>query len=231
MKKSDVGKRSDSKNQLVLFDIDGTLTKGIALHYEAFCYAVHKLTRKSIENNDRDYIGWLDKAILSDLLGKDVSAKQIDEAIRLTGLFYQEHVGSDDLVLLPHVYDLLSALKKKGIFLGIVSGNVKKIANAKLNNLGIDGFFQIGAFGSERMNRKDLIPMAIQRAKKKTGKPFDRIVLVGDTPLDIRAARMNNIPVIAVSHGYYDASDLADADLLVNDFGDIKKIVEFIENG
>jgi phosphoglycolate phosphatase-like HAD superfamily hydrolase len=217
-------------NRLALFDIDGTLTRGITLHYQAFCYAVHKVTGRKIKNDDKGYMGWVDKAILADLLGKDASSEQLELAMHLSGLFYRERVGSDDLELLPHVYELLKNLTKKGILLGVVSGNVKEIAQAKLNNLGIAGFFRVGAFGSERRDRKDLIPIAIQRAAKTTGKSFDRVVLVGDTPFDIRAARMNDIEVIAVSHGYHNASDLVNADLLVKDFSDIQKIVDFIEN-
>ena len=65
----------------------------------------------------------------------------------------------------------------------------------KLKKIGIDHFFKFGGFGSDHINRADLVNIAIQRAEKKYGIGKNtQIFHFGDAPQDMIAGRLPVIP-------------------------------------
>jgi phosphoglycolate phosphatase-like HAD superfamily hydrolase len=61
--------------------------------------------------------------------------------------------------------------------------------------------------------RADLVRLARERASGRY--PDDQVVVIGDTPRDIAAARADGVRVIAVTTGAHDAGALAGADAVV----------------
>ena len=103
----------------------------------------------------------------------------------------------------------MTKLDQSGFLLGLVTGNLEKIAQAKLKKIGINHFFKIGGFGSDHINRANLVKIAIKRAKKHFD--FDinnRIFHFGDAPQDMRAAREAGVIPIGVTTGIFSADDL-----------------------
>ena len=82
-------------------------------------------------------------------------------------------------------------------------------------------------YGDDSRIRSELVDHAIQRF----GKPIARedIYLIGDTPLDIRAARDASVNAIGVATGVYKSTDLKDADLVLESFNEEKKLFEFLK--
>ena len=66
------------------------------------------------------------------------------------------------------------------------------------------------------------VTLALRRAEAGSGHRFD-VVVVGDTPSDIKAARAISARAVAVTTGHYTRAQLEDAgaDVVVDTLGDV----------
>ena len=72
--------------------------------------------------------------------------------------------------------------------------------------------FGYGGYGDDSAVRAELVAAAIERARERVGDgvPRDEIIVVGDTPYDVEAARACGVRVLAVPTGSYDKTTLLD---------------------
>lgn len=117
----------------------------------------------------------------------------------------------------PHAKDAVAAVERRAL----LTGNPPAVAHARMNRLGLDGFFPEGqgAFGCERENRVELFALARERAGDW---PTERTVAVGDTPLDVSSAQAAGCRCIAVTTGRHGHEKLSDADGVIADLGDLQ---------
>jgi phosphoglycolate phosphatase-like HAD superfamily hydrolase len=109
----------------------------------------------------------------------------------------------------PGVTPLLDRLTRRGAVLGLVTGNLTRIAWRKLERAGLRQYFRFGAFGEMAKTRGGLARMAIAEARRKGWiSRATTVSLVGDAPADILAARQAGIRSIAVATGLTVAEDL-----------------------
>jgi beta-phosphoglucomutase-like phosphatase (HAD superfamily) len=66
----------------------------------------------------------------------------------------------------------------------------------------------LGAFGDHHLVRADLVAVARRRYADRYGIQPSDVVLIGDTPLDIEAARLSGARVVAVATGRYSVAEL-----------------------
>lgn len=113
----------------------------------------------------------------------------------------------------PGVLELLDELEEqKGVTLGLLTGNIIEGAKAKLGAAGIDfSRFKINAFGSDHEDRPQLPGIAQQRAKHVLGAEIagDRLVVIGDTPADVRCGESIGARAIGVATGRYTVDELS----------------------
>src|SRR5712691_1685983 len=97
----------------------------------------------------------------------------------------------------------------------VLTGNMRVMAQVKLGALGLDRDLdlRVGAYGDAHEIRADLVPLARANATARYGADFSgpATVLVGDTPLDIEAARVAGARAVAVASGEFSLADLAAA--------------------
>jgi phosphoglycolate phosphatase-like HAD superfamily hydrolase len=109
----------------------------------------------------------------------------------------------------PGVEPVLRRLTRRGILLGLVTGNLTRIGWRKLERAGLRGYFRFGAFGEMAKTRAGLARIAIREARRRgwiaRGTP---IALIGDAPADVLAAQANRIRAIAVATGLTPAEEL-----------------------
>lgn len=113
---------------------------------------------------------------------------------------------------LPHVESVLGTLHVDArVTLAIATGNSEAGAQAKLERAALTEFFVCGGYGSDSADRGELVAKAIDRAEAHAGRGFDRknVVVVGDTPRDITAARACGVRVVAVATGHPSKDELA----------------------
>ena len=117
---------------------------------------------------------------------------------------------------LPGVLDLLSLLRQRehshrDIVLGLLTGNYTRAVPLKLSAVGVQvDWFSITAFGDEGASRPDLVALAMRKYANHTGHPADpnRVIVIGDTPRDIDAAKRIGAPCLAVATGHASLSEL-----------------------
>lgn len=218
--------------RLFLFDVDGTLLTARGAGRIALGRALGKVFGTTGSLDSYDLRGKTDPRIVLEVMG----AAGMDEAevrARLAACFvaYVEELerliaGGDRVRLMPGVAELVQALGRcPGTLVGLLTGNIEAGAQAKLRPTGLLPCFRLGAYGSDDADRRRLPAVARQRARRLVGRdiPFDRVVVIGDTPLDVDCARACGAVAVAVATGQHRAEELAACgpDLLFPDFADV----------
>jgi len=132
----------------------------------------------------------------------------------------------------PAVSETLERLRRRGMLLALVTGNLTRIGWRKLERAGLSEYFAFGAFGEMAKTRAGLVKIAVREARH--GHSIDRsapVALVGDAPADIIAARKNGIRIISVRTGITPVEELRalNPDYLLRDLRDLR--LRMVENG
>jgi phosphoglycolate phosphatase-like HAD superfamily hydrolase len=201
----------------LLFDIDGTLLDSGGAGGEALGRALADILGVPVEPIPAsDLAGATDRGIVRRLLAKHghESSDQRFEAFigtylgHLESLLTQESSGA---VLLEGVCALLDDLKvSEDVLLGLLTGNVRRGAEAKLRRFGLEDTFVDGAFGDDAEDRNDLGPIALRRLGERAGRALDpgKTVVIGDTPRDIACANAVGARCVAVATGVFGLEEL-----------------------
>ncbi len=138
----------------------------------------------------------------------------------------------------PGAREALARLTREpGVVQGLLTGNITANARVKLTAFGLDAFvdFDIGGYGSDDRRRSELVAVACGRATRKLGVAVDpaSAVLVGDTPLDVAAAREGGARAVGVATGQFGVHELeaAGADAVLEDLRDAERVVAAILAG
>ncbi len=223
---------------LVLFDIDATLLVTKRSGLLAMRDAGVELHGPHFGTHDVDFAGRLDPLIVRDLLRAN-GADATPLAIRALRARYREHLvrrlGVPGVArALPGVHALLAALgERSDATMGLLTGNFPETGRLKLEASGIDpGQFRVCAWGDESPHhppdREHLPPLAVSRFEAMRGRRPRHVVIVGDTPHDVRCARANGCRCLGVATGLHDAGALAGADLVLGDLSDTERVVAFL---
>jgi phosphoglycolate phosphatase-like HAD superfamily hydrolase len=207
--------RRTSSNLLVLFDIDGTLTRRAgSTHRDALVAAVRAILGVETRNDNIPVHGMLDPDILMRMMiNAGVSRRQARPALpaicRAAVRYYLENVPDLRRKTCPGVRPLLNRLRRRGAVLGVVSGNLSRIGWKKLACAGLREYFRFGTFADMAATRIELARLALRRAESR-GWINGRAprVLIGDTPNDVEAGRANGIDTIAVATGLSSMGEL-----------------------
>ena len=146
------------------------------------------------------------------------------------------HLAStgDVFRLCSGVRELLDALALDSRFLTtLLTGNVEKLAEAKLRVSGIWDYFKVrGAFGSDDEERNHLPAVAAERINSHLGQAItaERFIVVGDTPRDISCARHFGARVLAVASGQHTVDQLSaySPDALLTDLSDTPSVISLL---
>ncbi len=120
---------------------------------------------------------------------------------------------SDQYRVLPGVHDVLARLAegpRERIALGLGTGNIKRGAHTKLARGGLHETFSFGGFGCDHEERGELLRVGAERGMAMLGvaRADCRVVVIGDTPKDVAAAKAIGAECIAVGTGGFAASEL-----------------------
>jgi len=128
--------------------------------------------------------------------------------------------------LFPNVENVLRAVSKHWK-LGLVTGNIEATAWAKLHHAGIAHYFDFGGFGCTHADRAEI---ARQALKASGVKHPEKVFLIGDTPSDINAAKVNGFVAIAVATGGFDFQTLekSGADFVFEDLTDTDRLMSIL---
>ena len=220
----------ESMKKLLLFDIDRTLVT--SAHDNGFVKAIGNLHGLDMQL-DSDIQGHTDYLILGALLRREGwSERQIMDAmprlIQELDSVHAETFNPASITILPGVRELLDALEKTGIMLGLITGNLESIAERKLSAVGIWQYFTVGGYGSDpHTTRADLVRVAILRAGYDN--QLENVYVIGDTARDIQAAHDAGITnSVGVANGFRDIQELIDAhaSVVLENFKDTQLVLD-----
>ncbi|NIP29875.1 MAG: HAD hydrolase-like protein [Candidatus Dadabacteria bacterium] len=201
---------------LFLFDIDGTLIRSFGAGQKAADTAFESVFGIKNVMKDIRTDGLTDPIILNKMFQKSFARNYEEEESKLfydKYLYYLEmELGNLEYVeVLPGVFELLDTLDKRSdCILGLGTGNIEEGAWIKLDYAGLNSYFTFGGFGSDSENRKELLKIGIDKAKRslRNGYELNSIFVIGDTPLDIINGKAAGAKTIGVATGHYTKADL-----------------------
>ena len=202
---------------VILFDIDGTLLVSRGIGREAKRRAMLECFGTVGQLDSHVFGGKTDWGILLDLLAPlGYSSADIGRAMGKYEAVMARHMQAirADYTAepLPYAMELTNALRQRDdALIGLVTGNTRMTAHIKLDMAGFDaGWFPVGAYGNESPRRADLTRLARERASQHLGRALSgsEIIVIGDTPADIEAARAIDAVAVAVATGYAERESL-----------------------
>ncbi|MFI1536175.1 HAD family hydrolase [Streptomyces anandii] len=226
----------------VIFDIDGTLLKPGAylqrVHMGSMATAIEQIS--GIHTEFR-YDGG-DLFVNGNNLAGCTDAGTIDLVLHAAGVPAPELPGLRaavvesmcDLVtaategldsgheLLPGTAELVTELRRRGVVVGLSTGNARAVASCKMRATGLPCLAALGGFGDTHGARSDIARSAVaavRAAADTRGQMLSEsdILLIGDTTSDVSAARAAGVRCVGVTTGAARTHELqrAGADLVV----------------
>lgn len=225
--------------KLVLWDIDGTLLQTSGVSKAAMHMAVRQVMGVIDPPAERTfYSGKTDWQIICDMLPDrsiDAIAEQLPSFSHAYVSALQQRIPEmiERSQIFPGVVDMLQRLYG-AVVQAPLTGNVAPVARIKLSALQLAEYLDldVGAYGNDHYNRWSLVPIAVERAGRRYRRAFtgSDVVIIGDTPNDIRTGKANGARTVAVATGPYSLNDLRpyEPDVLLPDLSACDAALEII---
>jgi len=201
--------------RLVLFDIDGTLVHTGGAGVKAFAKVFET------EFNARDgferlkFAGRTDISLVREFFGfHDIPAtsKNFERFFERYVFWLDDILQRSHTEACPGVREFISGVQQlqPAPVLGLLTGNIRLGAEIKLRHFDLWDLFVTGAFADDHEERDNIAAVASERGSRLLGRELrgDEILVIGDTPLDIRCARAINAKVLAVATGTFSVEEL-----------------------
>lgn len=194
--------------RLVLFDIDGTLVRTGGAGVEAFRTVFASEFKATDGFEQLKFAGGTDPVIVQEFF----ATHQIPPSPENFQRFFERYVFWLDQMLPQRPTQIcagvgefirdLRALSKPPL-LGLLTGNIRLGAEIKLRHFNMWQEFETGAFADDADTREQIAAVARDRGSRALGEKLrgEQILVVGDTPRDIRCGRSIGAKVLAVATG------------------------------
>jgi phosphoglycolate phosphatase len=206
-----------TSSRLLLWDIDGTLLLSSGAGMRALEVALPRVFRVQGSLADIEYAGRTDRWILRQVFAKFGLPATEENFARYTAGYLAElpaQLAGSAARVLPGVTALLEAAAgRDDITQGLLTGNLRGGAEAKLNRFGLWRYFPFGAFADDSEDRHQLGPHALARARAHHGDRVtftpEQVWVIGDTPHDITCGQAFGARTLAVATGNFTVDQLA----------------------
>lgn len=198
--------------ELVIFDLDGTLTDSAEGIVASFLHALGEVGAEIAGSVDeaelaRRVVGppmhhTLQSMGLGDLADAAITAYRADYLSR----------GWSMNRVFDGIPELLADLQRAGVRMAVATSKAEPTARLILEHFGLDGHFDVIAGASPdgvRASKSDVLT----HARNQLGPLPERVLMVGDRSHDVEGARAHDIDTVIVEWGY-GADDFADPDTL-----------------
>lgn len=234
--------------KLLLFDVDGTLVLTGGAGVRAMNRAFEAVFGIPDAFRGVPMAGRTDPAILSDALAKFGVEPSAGHLADFTTAYFARLKQEVDAPVptpidgtsrrsfkgaLPGVPELIGRLAViETVHLGLLTGNYRDGARIKLAYFDLWRHFRCGAYGGDANLRHELVPVAMARAAE-AGCPkggLSDVIIIGDTTLDVDAARKAGVNCVAVATGGSDQAALraAGADIVFENLLDTDAVVRVL---
>ena len=223
---------------VILFDIDGTLISSHMSELDErkrYLDAFREVTGMELRVDPSRFAGMVDPQICKIILAENGIGSALVESYLPKVLSKMAAAYRDmpkQLELNRGVRALLELLSRSTNYvLGILTGNLSVIASEKLIATGIRPYFKEAFYADNYDDRNRLVQDAVTICLSKYSLLNTRdVIIIGDTPLDVKAARAANATAIAVASGVYsmDALSQTGATITVRDLTPTNELLSAI---
>lgn len=190
------------KRNLIVFDIDGTLTDTVDIHQNAFRKALHFIGVESFNDSFGRYKHHTDKYIAKTIF-ENATKKPFEKS---TLDIFEDHlygqINQNEIVEISGAREIIKNIEAKSDF-GVcyATGSLLKPAKLKLDKTGI-GFDSIQLVASNEIEeREEIIKSAIENARSFYDvDKFDRVISFGDGIWDLHAALNLSIEFVGIGN-------------------------------
>jgi phosphoglycolate phosphatase len=185
---------------LIIFDLDGTLIDSradltAAVNHVLRGFAVPELPIEVVTG----YVGEGARLLVQRALGVSNSAL-FDEGLRQFLAYYGAHL-LDHTHPYPGVREMLVALAARGATLSVLSNKPQAMSRAILDGLGLSSHF-VAVLGGDSLPARKPDPAGVEYLCALTGTPADRVLVVGDSLVDLRTAAAAAVDFCGVTWGF-----------------------------
>ncbi len=190
--------------ELVLFDLDGTLTDSAPGIMESVQYAYAQL---GIEAPDADTLRtFVGPPLHVSSARYGVAASEYEEFLRQYRVKFTDG-GMLNNSVYPGIVELLDTLTARGMPMAVATSKPEKYARQILEHFGLAHYFRFIAgatMDGTRSAKADVIEHCLASLTPLLGQlpGVDRILMVGDREHDVNGARLHGIDTVGVSWGY-----------------------------
>lgn len=218
--------------QIVLFDLDGTLTDpGVGIT-NSFIYALDKFGI-CVEDR-RELYQFIGPPLWNSFVDSyGFTEKQADKAVEYYREYYREK-GIFENLIYDGIESTLQTLKDRGCILVVATSKPELFAVQILEHFKLRQYFDVIAgsdFENVRNTKTKVIDYALNKLAQQLGEEVlvlrQAAIMVGDRFHDVIGAKENGIPSIGVLFGYGDREELecAGVDFVIERPEDILEII------
>jgi phosphoglycolate phosphatase-like HAD superfamily hydrolase len=194
--------------RLVLFDIDGTLVHTGRAGSRAFGKTIASEFNAPESVEKVRFGGRTDPSLARELFGLNGIPATPENFRRFFGsyVFWLDHLVANTNGQIcrgvPEFIRDLQALSNPPM-LGLLTGNIRLGAEIKLRRYGLWEHFETGGFADDSEDRNHIAAAALERGRRLLGENLrgEEILVVGDTPHDVRCGKHIGAKVLAVATG------------------------------
>lgn len=195
---------------LLMFDLDGTLVDSRFDIADAVNVVLRSRGLRTV--TDTQVRGWIGTGAretvihaLAQVDGRGVDAwraneADIDEAMEQFSKAYIKCCGMRSR-LYPHVFTTLCKLRHRPVALALVTNTPNRLTDRALGAYGLRPFFD-PVVGGDTLTEPKPSPLPLRYCMKVHGVAPERALMIGDSPVDVAAARAAGVTCWSVPYGY-----------------------------
>jgi phosphoglycolate phosphatase len=193
--------RADLSDATIVFDLDGTLVDTAPDLTNALNDALIRRGHQAISQETiRSAVGFGARVMIEDALRRAGAHENIDEMLADFLVHYEANIAAESRPF-PGAVASLEALTRTGARLAVCTNKREYLSRKLLAALDLDRYFH-GIAGRDTFAVSKPNPGHLTEAIALAGGVPSRAVMVGDSDVDLRAAKDASVPAVLVSFGY-----------------------------
>ncbi len=184
----------------VVFDLDGTLIDSRADLAQAVNHVLRAVGLAPLSLDVvTGYIGEGARMLVKRALGAG-HEHLLENSLQRFMQYYGQHL-LDHTQLYPGITDSLRGLAARGVLLSVLSNKPEAMSQAILEGLGVLSRF-VAVLGGDSLPTRKPDPAGLEHLRELTGTPPQRMLVVGDSLIDLRTARAASLDFCGVAWGF-----------------------------
>jgi phosphoglycolate phosphatase len=184
----------------VVFDLDGTLIDSrddltAAVNHVLRSFDLPQLSSEVVVG----YVGEGARRLVQRALGA-AHGDRLDDGLQRFVAYYGAHLV-DRTQPYPGVPEMLTALAARDVTLAVLSNKPEAMSRAILDGLGLASHF-VAVLGGDSLPTRKPDPAGVQYLCRLTGTPPERVLLVGDSLVDLCTAAAAGTAFCGVAWGF-----------------------------